>query len=111
MPLLKTTIVPPGNPDTVLNNAQALKFILLVNNSFYAQMADNLSSHPPVADRQVIWFTNGLPPAYQKMFNIPQLGTAVAFTLKLDNTVADIIRNDEIIDYPRFNLAYYNAGI
>ncbi|MFX9142743.1 hypothetical protein ABTN58_19915, partial [Acinetobacter baumannii] len=80
-------------------------------NSDYAQIADDLSQHPPLADRQVLWFTNGLPAAYQTQFNISNMATVVAFTLKLDNMVADIIRNTDTFNYPRISLAYYNAGL
>ena len=111
MPLLKTTIVPPNDPQIILNNTTALKMVLVVNNSYYSQMADNLSLHPPVADRQVIWFINGLPPSYVTQFNISNPRTVVAFSLSLNNTVADIIRNTETVDYPRLSLAYYNAGL
>lgn len=111
MSLLKTTIVPPNDPTPILNNANAIKMVLVVNNATYAQMADNLSLHPPVADRQVIWFTDGLPANYQTQFNIDHLNTVVAFTLSLTNKVGDIIRNNETIDYVRLSLAYYNAGI
>ena len=111
MPLTKTTIVPPGNADNVLNQP-IIKLIVVMNDPNLAQLADDLAQNPPIVDRQVIWFQNGLPANFQAMFNINNLNTALAFSLKIDNTVADVIRDtDNPVDAVRMAIAYNNAGL
>ena len=110
MPLTKTTIAPPTNPDPVLS-LPCIKMVVIVNDAALAQLADDLAQLPPIVDRQVIWFQSGLPAAYQATFNITNLPTAVAFSLKTDNTIADVIRVGESVDAVRMDSSYTNAGL
>jgi len=117
MPLsAKTTIVHAGDPttaaDAVLSNHNAIKMIVIINDASLAQTADDLAQNPPVAERLVIWFPGGLPATYQALFSIESPETAIAFSLKLDSTVADIIRTaDQPVDYVRMDQSYFKAGL
>jgi|GEM_PF-3299793 len=111
MPLIKTTIVPPGDANAVLNQP-IIKMIVIVNDPDLAQLADNLARNPPIVDRQVVWFPGGLPANFQATFNIDHIDTALAFSLKIDNTVADIITTDDRpVDAVRMAIGYNNAGL
>ena len=114
--LTKTTTVPTQDPTLVLN-LPILKMIVLGNRSVIAQLADDLAQDPPIVDRQVIWFTAGLPDNYKKQFNISDplnlitnLLNVQAFSLSTGNKIADAINISENVDEVRMDLAYTNAG-
>ena len=106
-----TTKVPPGNPAAILNDHNILKLIVIIDDAELAQTADDLAQSPPVAIRKVIWFPDGLPPNYISDFGINP-NTAIAFSLKPDNTVADIITEADVpVDDVRMALAYSKAEV
>jgi hypothetical protein len=110
MPLTKTIIVPPGNPDVTLH-LPIIKMVVVVNDAALAQLADDLAQMPPLTDRQVIWFQNGLPASYQAQFKVPDLATAVAFSLSPENDIGTVIRQGDIIDEMGMDEAYTAAGL
>lgn len=111
MPLTKTITVPPGNPEPTLHLQNTIKMVVVVNDENIAQTADDLAQLPPIVDRQVVWFQNGLPANYQAEFGVPDLATAVAFSLSPENNIGDVIRRGEIVDDVRMEHAYTAAGL
>jgi len=110
MPLTKTVTVPPGNPEPTLH-LPIIKMVVVVNDLNIAQTADDMAQLPPIVDRQVVWFQNGLPANYQAEFGLPDLATAAAFSLSPENNVGDVIRQGEIVDDVRMEEAYTAAGL
>jgi hypothetical protein len=110
MPLTKTITVPPGNPEPTLH-LPIIKMVVVVNDENIAQTADDLAQMPPIIDRQVVWFPNGLPANFQAEFGVPDLATAVAFSLSPENNIGDVIRQGEIVDDVRMEQAYTSAGL
>ena len=110
MPLTKTITVPPGNPDATLH-LPIIKMVVVVNDAALAQLADDLAQFPPITDRQVVWFQNGLPANYQAEFNVPNLAAVVAFSLSPENDIGDVISDDETVDDVRMDEAYTAAGL
>jgi len=85
--------------------------VVVVNDANIAQTADDLAQMAPIVDRQVVWFPNGLPANYQAEFNVPNLLTAVAFSLSPENNIGDVIRQGEVVDFVRMDDAYSAAGL
>jgi hypothetical protein len=110
MPLTKTTIVPPGSADPILA-LPILKMVVVVADPAIAQKADDGAQFPPIVDRQVIWFPGSLPAHYQAQFHVPDLATALAFSLSPTNGVGDVIRQGEVVDDIRMEVCYTNAGV
>ena len=110
MSLTKTITVPPGDPDATLH-LPIIKMVVVVNDANIAQTADDLAQMPPIVDRQVVWFPNGLPANYQAEFNVPNLATAAAFSLSPENNIGDVIRQGETVDFVRMDDAYTAAGL
>lgn len=113
MPLTKTTTVPPDDPLPILGKTDTLKMVVIINDENLVTIADNLAHHPPLADRQVIWFKNGLPVDYATKYhlpNLPDMPHTAAFALSPDNEIKDTILVSETIDYVRVSLAYNKAG-
>lgn len=88
-----------------------IKMIVVVNDVNVAQTADDMAQMAPIVDRQVVWFPNGLPANYQAKFNVPNLLTAVAFSLSPENNIGDVIRQGETVDFVRMDEAYSAAGL
>lgn len=109
MLLTKTTAVPPGDADAVLN-LPIIKMVVIVNDDVLAQLADDLAQMPPVVDRQVIWFPGGLPANYVAQFGI-DVAAVLAFSLSPANTVGDTINQGEPLDETRIDTAYTKAGL
>jgi len=109
MPLVQTIEVPPGDPAPVLAEP-IIKMIVLGNRPALAQLADDLTTNPPIVVRKVIWFKHGLPENYQAIFQVQDLLHVQAFSLSIGNVVADRIMIDEVADYVRVDQCYTSAA-
>lgn len=111
--LQKTTVVPPGNPTSVLNE-KIIKMIVVTNDSEFVEKADNLAINAPTAiQRKVIWYKQPDWQQLKQMFaELPYNKVDIkAFSVSTKNKIADVITVNEQADYMRIDEAYTKAGL
>ncbi len=110
-PLTKTTIVPTGNPNDVLNRS-ILKMIILHETGDIVQIADDLAKYPPNIERHVIWFKDPNENEIRELFGDldSNFNEIAAFSLSTTNVIADYILRNEEIGFARVDEAFTNAG-
>ncbi|MCJ8208300.1 hypothetical protein MUY27_01180 [Mucilaginibacter sp. RS28] len=107
--LVKTLIVPNGDPTTILNQP-ILKVIVNGNYTDAVSNADTAAIGAPIVGRHVIWFQNGVPTSLQASLATGSLVNVQAFSLTVNNHVADRVLTTEDADYVRMETAFDRAG-
>jgi|FLOH01.1.fsa_nt_gi hypothetical protein len=110
--LEKTTIVPDGNPNEILE-LPILKMVVLRVNEQLVQIANDLALYPPIIDRHVLWFTDPVENELADLFgNFDEdFNNILAFSMSTSNMIADYITQGEIIDIVRVEHSYTLAGL
>ena len=108
----KTTIIPDGNPNDVLDYP-ILKMVVLGDNLKLAQIANRFAHENPIVDRKVLWFkepsTANLKQFFPKLED--NLDDIQGFSVSTTNVIAYYIRKGETVNNVRVDRAYNKAGL